>query len=255
MSLKDWLETIAALVVVLGVPVIAWRPGKEWWERTWGARRAQSRLLDRLAHGEPIERVNQWLGLPVHTKGEAHVYELRGAWVQIIEREGAVESFAITIADRRYWYDAGLLTGGFLNVQLGRSSFVGSDGYYWMGARREGYVTGGMGGNPSEYQGYYLAFNDAGCGYLGASDDGVHLRNPADTTINTLMVTGPFVDIGDVRERFGVGSSVGVDLDDIRIRRRPADRPGPFRAWRWWASRWAHSRARLVVERVRRLRK
>jgi hypothetical protein len=227
MRVKDVLEAVAALIVILGVPPLAWRSIARGWRNTIGRARAQSQLLDRLACGESLDRVNSWLGLPVHsTTDHLHTYELPGAWIHIAAGHGVVTAFAVTIRSPRMAYVTTRLTVGRLRVKLGQTAFGAlpkqlgmQDEKYEEGARRFGYSQLYYFGNPGHYQHYVLAYNQAGCGDLGA---GLHLDGPdkpgklsalARTTINTLLVYAPHL-----APPLELSGFAGVDVDLIRVR-------------------------------------
>lgn len=231
---KDVLEAVAALIVILGVPPIAAKQVAQLW-RTWFApRRAQARVLDRLCCGEPMASVNSWLGSPVLSRGSVHTYELPGAWVQIVEADGVVLSFAVTIRKKRLHYNAAKLTVGNLRVELGRSTFGAINSRddapevaYAEGNRRVGYAQRYYFGNPGHYQHYVLAFNTAGAGDLTATgsamaaepEDSRKMAIQAHTTVNTLMVYGPATRAIPPLEGF-----IGVEPDEVRLRLAPGSR-------------------------------
>ncbi|WP_328334028.1 hypothetical protein OHA70_18105 [Kribbella sp. NBC_00382] len=213
--------------MILGVPPLAWRSITRGWRNSIGSARAQSQLLDRLACGESIDRVNSWLGLPVHsTTDRLHTYELPGAWVHIAAGHGVVTAFAITIRSPRMAYATSRRTAGRLNVKLGQSTFGAlarqlpvQEEKYEEGARRFGYSQMYYFGSPGHYQHYVLAHNQAGCGDLGGglhlagADDPGKLSGLATTTVNTLMVYAPH--LAPPKELSGFA---GVDVDLIRVR-------------------------------------
>ncbi|TCO37334.1 hypothetical protein EV646_12412 [Kribbella antiqua] len=225
-QVRDVSETIAAIVAIYGSLYVLGRLTIRAWRRTVGRRRQQSQLLDQLACGEPIERVNTWLGLPVSSSGDGYTYDLPGCWVFITEAEGVVESFAITIRDSRMYYRTRLLTAGMYDLKLGRSTFgdigLGKEsGYTWIGARRMGARVLISGANPSLYQEFSFAFNDAGIGYIADLTDDERQAGwqvSPETTINTLRVVHPFLSSSRQEALNRDVQPVGVDLDVIRLR-------------------------------------
>jgi hypothetical protein len=226
MRVKDVSETAAAIVAIYGSLYVLGRLLIRAWRRTVGRRRQQSQLLDQLACGEPIERVNTWLGLPVSSSGDGYTYDLPGCWVFITEAEGVVESFAITIRDSRMYYRTRLLTAGMYDLKLGRSTFgdtgLGKEsGYMWIGARRMGARVSISGANPSLYQEFSFGFNDAGIGdIVDLTDDERQAgwQVSPETTINTLRVAHPFLSSSRQEALNREVQPVGVDLDVIRLR-------------------------------------
>ncbi|WP_405058612.1 hypothetical protein OG474_38610 [Kribbella sp. NBC_01505] len=228
MQVKDILEGTAALIVILGVPPIAAKNVARMWRRsTFGRRRAQARLLDQLACGEPITRVETWLGFAVVAEGDTRTYELPGAWVQVTEANEVVASFSVTIRSSRMWYDASRLTVGNLPIRLGRSTFsdidprgTAPDSAYAEGNRRVGYVQSYYFGNPGHYQAYVVGYNIIGAGGVSAgysdareADAAAQAVAMAGTTVNTLVVYGP-----QTAPPAPLDAFVGVEGDHIRLR-------------------------------------
>lgn len=228
LRVKDILEGTAALIVILGVPPIAARNVARMWRRSvFGRRRAQARLLDQLACGEPIARVETWLGFAVVTEGDTHTYELPGAWVQVTEIDGVVASFSVTVRSSKMWYDTSRLTVGNLRLRLGRSTFSHIDPHgtvpdsaYAEGNRRVGYAQLYYFGNPGHYQGYVVGYNIIGAGDISAgysdareADAVGQAAAMAGTTVNTLVVYGPQSAPQSPPDAF-----VGVEGDQIRLR-------------------------------------
>lgn len=220
-------ETAAALLAVAGSVYVVFRLIRGWWRQSIGLRRAQARVLDRLACGEPVERVNTWLGLPVSSSERGHTYELPGAWVHITVEGDAVESFAITIRHSRLFYRTERLTFGMFNVKLGQDTFGAANisdggGVTWIGARRMGAHIGPVyGGNPFMYQNYWIGYNDAGAGDVlpcrqHELDAGRTIS--AETTINTLRVGKYGINETRLKEFARENEPVGVDYDWIRVR-------------------------------------
>lgn len=249
-QVKSVWEIVATVLAILAFLLVIWRTLRRGWRYTFGARRSQSRVLDRLACGEPIERVNSWLGVPVFSNGDSHTYELPGAWVHISESDGVVDSFAITITSRRFHYRTPTLTFGLYDVKLGKSTFgdldlEGQSGRTWSGAHRYGADVRLWGGNPGMYQDYWFAHNDAGCGKAPARDEP---RIAPVVTINTMRVGIPYISQERLAE-FESELVVGVEYDSIRLRlARRYDRP-LYRFRRWAAERIDRWRGRQSLER------
>ncbi|MDX1885824.1 ETEC_3214 domain-containing protein [Mycolicibacterium sp. 120270] len=202
-----------------------WQLGKKWWDRSFGRRHAQARILDQLACTVSMEFAESLLGVPLLITHpyvddrEERTYRLPGAWVSIEPRGGAVHLFSITITDPKMFYNIDKLTFGILKLKLGKETFAQVDNNLhdgenqWLGARLAGYIRHYYLGNPGGYQQYWLSFNQVGAGahpsIWGQYQSGIYGNqgasppDPATITANTLTVSIGSVE--EVKERLVFG--------------------------------------------------
>ena len=216
----DWLHldavfgALASATVLAGIVWAAiqfiWKPLFEW----LGRRRAQAKLLDKLACGSSVEFVESLFGvaqfISTEDRREQRTYRLRGAWVMIEIENDSVYAFSITVTSRWMHYKIKRLTFGFLRVKLGKTKFgdhsIGFNGErYWGGARRNGYLRNYTFGNPGGYQNYWLSHNMSGAGVL---------TPPKDET-GMLVETGVFCADIEAPNRFNLAN--GIDASGITI--------------------------------------
>ena len=213
------LLTLAAFVVLLSS--IKGEVRRRW-QQSWGARRAQARLLEQLCCGASRRFVDDLLGVPLFESrtvpdewagtDTAGVYRLPGAWVQIGFAEQTVVWFAITIRRPESRLDITRLTHGNLRLSLGRDTFAAIEhpcvrAGRRLGARRVGYSERHYFGNPGAYQTYVLSHEDSGTGAMCDAmirhlndSDAPHVAPEsarASTTVNTLTIIGPAADPGE----------------------------------------------------------
>jgi hypothetical protein len=156
------------------------------------------------------------------------LYRTKHAWLQIIvDDSDAVVRFSVTVTDPRFKFSVARLTLGHLNVRLGHSRF--SDIEVWdgslrgrsvrIGAHNHEYAEAYYFGYPGFYQHFVLSANEEGTGSFGyprehggpsfassgnlTSNDRLPIQQEfdptaeyatrfrADTTVNTLTITGP----------------------------------------------------------------
>ncbi len=247
----DWSHLDNILSSIVGVTVIAgivWAAIKFLWNPLFerlGRRRAQAKLLDKLACGSSVAYIETVVGAPqfISTEDgrEQRTYRLRGAWVmiEVDASNNSVYAFSITVTSRWMFYRTKRLTFGYLKVKLGRTKFgdhgIGFTGErYWIGARRVGYMRSYAYGNPGGYQSYWLSYNMSGAGVFSTPKDqaamfvenGIHcadIESPArdnlksdidatGITINTLTVLGPEGSVDQIAARHVLGP------DESRVR-------------------------------------
>lgn len=221
-AISDGLQFGAAAVAVLGAGGGAYKYGVRRWKQTIGRRRTQTAILDELTCDVSLEYIESKLGLPLfitYPDGndgyEERVYRLPGAWVTVQPVNGAVRAFSITITDPEMYYDIGPMTGGSIELDLGRDTFAkappSDDEALNIGPRWASFVRyysyGGVAGNRF----YYLAFNGLGTGAFhntgssyGTSISGGSFGTPPDfakITANTLTVVSPNSPQGDMQGR------------------------------------------------------
>ncbi|MDO3398673.1 hypothetical protein QWI29_01390 [Mycolicibacterium neoaurum] len=272
----DWsrLDNIfSALAGAVALAGVFWAAIRFLWNPLFerlGRRRAQSKLMDKLACGSSIDYAESFLGVPQFLSSEdgreQRTYHLHHAWVMIEVKDNAVLAFSITVTHPRMNYRTKNLTFGFLRVKLGKSKFgdraLGFNGErYWIGARRVGYQRHYSFGNPGGYQDYWLSYNMAGAGVFGHAVAGdasfvetgslsnIHTPLSGDSdsgldaskiTINTLTVLGP---TGAARDEFCARHTLGPDETNVRLALNIKQPTGRTR-WgdlqvKWWLLKYA----------------
>ncbi|HEX7429256.1 MAG TPA: ETEC_3214 domain-containing protein, partial [Mycobacterium sp.] len=155
---------------------------RRWWDRSFGRRHAQARILDQLSCSVSMVFIESQLGVPLfitHPYGderEERIYRLSGAWVAIQPKHGAVHLFSITITDPKMYYDISDMTRGVLKLKLGKDTFAHVNPEYhdseslWFGTRQAGYLRHYFLGNSSGYLHYWLSFNAVGAGVFPSDE-------------------------------------------------------------------------------------
>jgi hypothetical protein len=165
----------ASAAAVIGAAWGLWLLARRWWDRSFGRRHAQARVLDQLACSVSMTFIESQLGVPLFITHpgdgrEERIYRLAGAWVAIQPERNAVQLFSITITDPKMYYDIGEMTRGVLKLKLGKDTFAHVSADYhdseslWYGARLGGYIRHYYLGNNSGYLHYWLSFNSVGAG-------------------------------------------------------------------------------------------
>jgi len=270
-SLPGGLAVGASVTAILVAAIGVYRWSLSWYRRTIGSRRDLASRLNQLAAGVTTRWVEERLGAPAFVRrvnlGTADVgrearteviYRTRHAWVQVlVDADGAVVRFSITVTDPRFRFRSLDLTLHHLDVKLGHScfsdiktSFGDPEGYSLrIGAHNFEYSEAYYFGNPGNYQHYVLSYNDCGTGHIEASAGGgptgyqegiLRFNDPPcqeslvfdpmasyaaefrrRTIINTLTILGPSRELADLAEPRGPDSAhVRVLLADARERRR-----------------------------------
>lgn len=198
---------------VIAVALFSFRPLKRRWQRRpRQVRNEQSKKLDQLGLGRPLETIEAALGKPhllnrwqtVGDQSEERIYRLPGAWVVLHTVEAAVAAYSITITDSNLYYDTGKVTRGIVPVRLGQNVFAD--------ARTEGTADSleiyahfttfhryyEYGSNAAGGQFIWLAFNPGGAGeFDGGSGWDTQLRSAQERaaacdlsriTINTIAI-------------------------------------------------------------------
>lgn len=205
-------------------------------------------VLTKLAAGVYVKIFDDLLGTPtfVNEYGgvQERIYVFDEAYVQaIVDEKQSVLAFSVTTRtdglQPAYYFWNG--TDRHVVVRLGKTRFSeldemfggrGPDSYTgFVGARRLFYAEQLYLGNPSNYQHFVFAFNDAGYRDedsdlgalmdlpLEASEGWVTDITPkvqafrSSTTINTLMITAPSVDPESILN----GPTAGPDYDQVRV--------------------------------------
>lgn len=245
----------ASAAAVLAALWATLKLGRQVWAKSVGRRRAQAKLLDKLACGSSREYVESLLGVRQFSTTENQlvhdIYSIAGGWVLIDFHQDEVIAFSITIRDSRMWYSTKRLMFGHVNVKLGKDNFAkpalsaidwGERSLHlWYGARTSGAAEALYFGNPGQYQCYWLAYNMAGAGhmkvdletsdyrsgrylseeYLGESDRRPELnsRRPelSGVTINTLTILGPYPKAGVSQATYMKERMQGPDHDLLRL--------------------------------------
>lgn len=245
----------ASAAAVLAALWATLKLARQAWARSAGRRRAQSKLLNKLACGSSREYVESLLGVPQFSTTEGQVerdiYSLTGAWVQVEFCDGEVIAFSITIRDRNMWHSTKRLMYGNANLKIGKDNFGNPilspefNGerslHLWYGARTRGAAEWLSFGNPGQYQDYWLSHNMAGAGRmevdLKSTDyrSGQYLREEnlnewelhpgsasncpelSGVTINTLTILGPYPKAGLDRADFMKRITLGPDHDRLRL--------------------------------------
>jgi hypothetical protein len=215
----------ASAAAIIGALWGLWLLGRRWWDRSFGKRHAQARILDHLACSVSMTYIESLLGAPLfitHPHGdesEERIYRLPGAWVAIQPKSIGIQSFSITITDPKMYYDISEMTRGVLPVKLGKDSFAHVKPEYhdseslWFGARVAGYVRHYFLGNSSGYLHYWLSFNGVGAGRFTTGvqpyQSGIYGNygdrppDPAAITANTFTASSGTVEDEKGRELFG----------------------------------------------------
>lgn len=203
-------------------------------------------VLTKLAAGVYVKIFDDLLGTPtfVNEYGavQERIYVFDEAYVQaIVDGKHAVLAFSVTTRtdsfNPAFYFWNG--TDRHVVVRLGKTRFSelnemfgGPDSYTgFVGARRVFYAEQLYLGNPSNYQYFVFAFNDAGYSNensdlgaltdlpIEASEGWVTDISPkvqpfrSSTTINTLMITAPSVDPESILN----GPTAGPDYDQVRV--------------------------------------
>jgi hypothetical protein len=225
-SADSAIAIITGLVVFIGIVI---RFGVRGWRRTKiHRRRAQSKIIDQLAPGRPLEAVESLLGMPAyitlhHTPNggsvEERYYRMEGAWVTVQATSGSVQVFSVTITDENMYYDTGLLTFGIIPVRLGRDTFTDAPPSdhesIQIGARHATFVRYyDYGCTAAGGQYCWLAHNGVGAGLFTAGEPygkgtyssyGGQYGTPPDVsaiTVNTITIMSPVSNPNDMRERW-----------------------------------------------------
>lgn len=180
-QLNNVLSAIVAATVIAG---IGWAAIKFVWNPLFerlGRRRAQAKLMDKLACGSSVAYVESLFGaaqfITYGDNREQRTYHLPGAWVMIELKDARVIAFSITITKRRMCHNTAGLTFGFLKVKLGKDKFgdhgIGYDGErLWIDAYRRGYLRTYYFGRSGANQRFWLSNNMSGVGVFGATEPG-----------------------------------------------------------------------------------
>lgn len=255
------VSTGASTAAVIALIWALFRLLLKLWMRTEGRRRAQSKVLDKLACGSSIAYVEATLGIPqfVSTRNgrDVQIYRLTGAWVVIESVEDSVFSYSITITTPDMFYATRILTFGELDLRLGRDTFTKagdqfSGEIYWTGAHRSGYIRHYYFGDSGGYQNYWLSYNASGSGdadevagtrqsefrwgtycsdSFGSDGEKKSAIDSSRIVANTLTVLGPD---GDPAE-FLTRDTLGADSNVVRL---VSDAGAPTRR-REFERRWA----------------
>ena len=215
----------ASAAAVIGAAWGLWLLARRWWDRSFGRRHAQARILDQLSCSVSMVFIESRLGVPLfitHPYGderEERIYRLSGAWVAIQPKHGAVHLFSITITDPKMYYDISDMTRGVLKLKLGKDTFAHVNPEYhdseslWFGTRQAGYLRHYFLGNSSGYLHYWLSFNAIGAGVFPSDEQPYQSgmygkrgdRPPNSTTItaNTFTALDGSVEDEKGREVFG----------------------------------------------------
>jgi hypothetical protein len=232
--LPDALSSVASALTIIGIllitPVgflIRWAI-KRWRKTKFRQRRAQSKQLDQLTFGRPLEAVESMFGVPKYitrhyvtheVSVEERYYRLPGAWVTVQAPDGVVRVFSVTITDEDMYYDTGPMTFGAIAIRLGRDTFADAprsdDESLQIGARQVTFVRYYDYGCTAAGMLYcWLAFNNVGAGDGGGSEPygtgtysalGGQYGTPPDRsaiTANTITVMSPEANPNDMRERW-----------------------------------------------------
>ncbi|BBZ06850.1 hypothetical protein MDOR_10190 [Mycolicibacterium doricum] len=234
--LDNIFSALAAVTVIAGIVWAAIKFGLNPLAARLGRRRAQAKLLDKLACGSSVPFVESVFGVAQfvdHKSGhERRTYQLPGAWVLVEIRDHAVYSYAITITNRKMHYNTKRLTFDIFNIKLGKDKFpprpeMGFEREHLWSAvpARTGYTQS----YSFRYSGvtlyYHLSYNQAGAGGIGFPMTYCDIVNSADTpedqcveassiTANTLTVVS-----SEAISSEGGQYPLAVDEADVRFAR------------------------------------
>jgi hypothetical protein len=219
-SFPDIAEAAAAVVAIGGAAFATYRGYIKWYNHNLGSRRDLAKRLNELAAGITTQWVEDRFGTPAFIKTfhrtaagrvgaripegqdlklRELIYREKHAWLQVlIDNNGAVVRFSITVTDPKFRFHIRDLTFGHMAIKLGRSRF--SDLQTWaspegrnlrIGAHNYEYAESYWFGNPGNYQHYIISHNEIGTGTFSFSalphapnfyqDGNLRIGDPADT--------------------------------------------------------------------------
>ena len=224
-SLLNLLGQFASVfaAVAAAVPFVAAMQG--WIKRGIGSRRELKRRLTRMTVGVTSDYVRSLFGVPVMQRpapgvdGATDYYFMTNhAWIVARVRDGAVDSWSVTVTDFKFKMKISDLTRGLVEGVLGHSPFLDvvkkpSGVMEEPGGVDYSYAESTYFGRPSGYQTFVFMYNMEGIGnyrpsgdnividgtFLGGTQMGGGLtkleETRKETTVNTFFVCGPSTEI------------------------------------------------------------